>query len=185
MLQWYGQPGLGVDATTNLADVYVPALVRTLAESGDPRLIPLLIDYSFIVSYAKTALVKFGEATVPSLLSTVRSTEDPLSRRGGAISVLGTLLGRSNQGLAPPLSKQSRQQISALSHELLGARFTPGYTAGIAQLALATREADLRKEVEDLAANRNAWVLRGVTNDRLVEPGQRIIKYLLKNFPEQ
>jgi len=152
-------------------------------ESRDPRLVPLFIGYSFMVSYARTALVEFGERAVTDLIRTINDPEDPLSRRGGAIGSLGGIVRRSRLGMAPPLSDDLRAAVSVVAHELLGHRFIPGYTGSITQLALATGDVELRKDLVELAVDPAAWARRGVTDERLVTPGRRIISRLLDRTP--
>jgi len=180
MLVWYRGPELVDHDVRDVYALYSMGLLRVLRESRDPRFIPIFVDFSFMFAEASTALVDFGELAVPQLVGAVRGTEDALSRRGGATSVLAEILRRSMNGAAPPLPEESRQESVALARELLGAGFPPGYVGGIARLALATQESDLRAELKELATNRAAWIRRNVTEDQLIEPGQRIVTYLLK-----
>lgn len=179
MLGWYQRPEQTDEATRELNAAYTTGLVRLLGESGDRRLIPLLVEYSFMTSYATRALVDFGELAVPELLRVVDETEDPLSRRGGAIGVLAEIARRSRVGLSVELSEVSQERIAALAEGLVGSRFAPGYVGSIARLVIATGRADLRKELEVLAGDRSAWMRRGITEESLILLGQRIINYEL------
>lgn len=180
MLAWYRKPPQVDHDASDVYDLYSMGLLRVLKESQDPRFIPIFVDFSLMAAEASTALVDFGEPAVPALLGAIWDTDDSLSRRVSSTAVLATILCRSTRGLAPPLSADHRREIWALARELLGSRFNPGNIGGIASLALATGQPELRRQLEELATDRTAWVRRGVTTDWSIDFFQRIVAYELK-----
>ena len=155
-------------------------LLRVLRESRDPKFIPIFIDFSFMAAEAKTALQDFGEPAVPALLGAIRGTDNSMNRRHGSTSTLAMIMRRSKAGLAPPLSDDHLQEILMLARELFAGGFDTGGVGGTAQLALASGQPELRRQLEELATDRTAWIRRGVTADWEIDFFRRIVAYLLK-----
>jgi hypothetical protein len=166
------------DANPNLNVAYGMALIQLLGATADPAVIPILVDYSGLVSFARDALVKFGEPAVRPMIVAARG-RDEFGQISGVVMALAEML-RETASSRTPLSHTSRQEIAALAEELLGARFRPVHLRATAKLALATGRSDLREQLEQLATDRHAWTRRGTDDPYVIEFGQGVLQGLLK-----
>ena len=175
---------LATEDESELHGMYAVGLVRALAELHDPTTIPLLIDYAGWAGYAGDALVEFGDVAVPALIATVRAGRNDVGQVGSAISILAELLEANGAGTIA-LADDHRRAVVELAEELLGPKLTAGHSWGLARLALATRRADLRAQLEELATSREAWIRHGVTNPYSIELAQGIIRIQLSKSLKQ
>ena len=173
------------DDQGDILGAYSAGLVRALAESNNPAFIPTLIQYNGMVSYATSALARFGEAAVSPLLRVASGPRGDLSQRGGAASALVQMLRDHDLAPTAALSDRSRRQIETFAEGLLthNARLESDQIGNLSDVALATGRQDLRAEVERLATNRDAWIMHGVTESFSIDFGQRILRSRLKNEP--
>lgn len=134
---------------------YVPDLIGVVAEWKDIRVLPALIAAPADGMIVTEPIVKFGDAAVPSLLDAVRRGRR--SNVGGALLALQYLL--EGMHIAPynitpaELSSRNRNDIVRLARDLLRPKgaYWP-HLPIVAGLALATGDADLRRQVELLAS---------------------------------
>ncbi len=173
------RPGSEEDVEIIMA--YSAGLIGALAQWRNPKLIPLLIEYSSGYSYAWEGLYRFGDIAVPALINAIVGADDSGVVASSTV-ILGRILREPAGGQITPLTAAHHQQIVALAEELLGPRFTLGNIVGITDLALATGRADLRQDLERLAVDSLAWSERGVSEAASIELGQRILKGQLKRF---
>jgi hypothetical protein len=181
MLPYRRKPVADED-TRELISAYTAGLVQALAQSSDPSVIPVLIQYSTASMHATNRLATFGERALPLLLRAAMGTENDLNQKGGAASALAEMLRRPASDLIAPLSGDSRRHIATFAEQLLvqGSPLKSDEIVNLADVALATGRPDLRQEVERLATDAQAWKQHGVTTPFSIDLGQRVIQSILK-----
>jgi hypothetical protein len=161
-------------------DDYLPNLIEALSQSPDPAMIPTLIKVTPGGGTAAAALVHFGDLAVPALIeSALSSRSGPwVTEAGGSMFALAEMLHGTAVG------DRSRTAITATARTLLQEKVIDAHWISIVNLALSTRDADLRSEVETLAADPSEWIRRGLTDPARIAQRQSSIRFQLTRHPK-
>jgi hypothetical protein len=143
---------------------YVRSLAELLMHQNNPAGINGLVAVVHMGAPGET-LVEFGEAAVPSLISVARSDlEDDPGHADAAMDVLEQML--ESPIIRPKLSGTSRAAIREVAAQrLMNTRGDDNWhtLATAVQLAVATRDPQLRKQVMELIDNDVEFVRRGMS----------------------
>jgi len=139
-------PGTPVQTSSATEDVgsYYEKLVEACIESRNPVAIPALVG-AMNGPGVWNALIEFGTAAVEPVLEALQSEEDALRIQGEARTLAGLI--RS--------SVVTDEQAARAKQELLGRLAVwqhPVACRGLYELALATKDPELRKRVEAIAS---------------------------------
>ncbi len=159
---------------------FILRVSRVVAELRDPRAIPALIGALGTGFGVTRALVAFGEEATPALLAAVNSPETSHYVVADALVVFRFLV----EGAGPHrLSAATVHEIQRATKQLLTGRsyFTTLWKA--IDLALALRDAELRRIVQSIASDRRQVVERGIEDPEIVELTQRQAAERLAGVP--
>ncbi len=155
---------------------YLSALGWTIAESRDPAMIQVLLEFVGISGPATAALGRFGALAIPGLIQIINDGRSRFTDKDGARSALADMLGQGNASI----SDQNRRQILEVAERELYQHLTFGNVIDVAVLALATGRPDLRAELERLAGDTQPWIRRGLSDRDQIKQCQRSIQVQLQ-----
>src|SRR5258706_8676910 len=167
-------------------DDYLPELITAIGQSRDPSMIPTLIKVVPSGAIAADALMRFGDlAVAPLIESAMSSRSGPwVEESGGATLALSRMLEQP-AAATEAISGANRSRITQTARTLFDSRLTATNQIAIVALALATKDAALRSEVEALATNAFEWQRRGVVDQTEIARAQRSIRYQLTRYPNR
>jgi hypothetical protein len=158
-----------------------PLFVQVLIESREPLVIPVLVVSTDNNGYPVwDALAKFGDQAILPLITAAQTEYG-----AGAVMALTWILEHPSADPVTVLSDNGRQQILLLARELWQHRRRHWQVeAGpMAELALLTHDADLRKQIESVAVDPDAWTRPEPVSAYVVASGQRGVQRALKKYP--
>ena len=141
---------------------YHGALVEAVAGSDDPAIIPALAGALGTGRLAANGLIRFGNAAVGPTALVARVSTSPIAA-ASALRVLGAILRDPK-----PLSPESRRLIVESARSRLAGTQYPTVVAAACELAILTKDAELRLRVTDLARSPAAAEALGVRDAELV-----------------
>lgn len=173
------------DIVPQSEDNYLPDLITALAQTRDPAMISSLIRVAPSGAIATNGLVRFGESAVPALTQAATSSRSgPWGEEStGAMFALAKMLQQADSGGGVTLTPTIRLRITETARTLLETGLTSTNQIAIVALALATRDAALRSQVQDLATNTFEWPRRGVTDPAEIARIQNSIRFQLTGRP--
>jgi hypothetical protein len=154
---------------------YLSNLCKIVGESGDLRVLPLLVNYHLYSEF----VINFGELAVEPVINVLRTADNP-TRRVSAIFVLRDFLKDKEEGYVASgeaREKIKKAMIDAVSDKEWDVR-------GVVVKALGeSGEKDFIPVLEKVAESDPYKVERdpipGVDKD--VPPGKKVIRYLIRN----
>ena len=167
-------------------DDYLPELITAIGQSRDPSMIPTLIKVVPSGAIAATALMRFGDLAVPALIESAMSSRSGpwVQESGGATLTLARMLEQS-AAATDAISNANRSRITQTARTLFDSRITSTNQIAIVALALATKDAALRSEVEALATDASEWQRRGVVDQTEIARVQNSVRYQLARYPNR
>jgi hypothetical protein len=144
-------------------NAYFEDVVDILSEWPDPAAIPsllLVVDSGGTVAHA---LARFGDLALPDLLRLARQ-----DRSSGAMFALSRMLQLGPEARLRPLSQGGRRQVLQFAQEAMRQIGSRGVIP-VVNLALATGDEGLRKDLGQLASDADEWRRRGLIDQEQIE----------------
>lgn len=123
--------------------------MQAVAEMGDPRAIPFLIEVLIFGTNAANALADIGVRAFPAVLEAVSDSDENASRVRGGLTVLRFMLedGILTAGQTDQVRAAARDRLSGTQHDSV--------VRAALRLALVLNDPELREIIERLAGDRD------------------------------